>query len=103
MYVHTNLHLIYRQRDEWLKGKIKMWDVFPDDMGLDSSVESALANLDLNDPVLQPVTFDDGDILEASSSIPSDAEMTLDTEEGDAKEESNGDHGNDVDFDDDDD
>jgi hypothetical protein len=33
-YVHTNLRLIYRQREEWLKGKTKMWDVFLDDMGL---------------------------------------------------------------------
>eukprot|EP00253_Pinus_taeda_P027241 PITA_27241 len=60
VYVHTNLRLIYRQREEWLKGKTKMWDVFPDDMGLDNSVELALANMDLNDPVLEPVRFDDG-------------------------------------------
>jgi hypothetical protein len=53
VYVHTNLHLIYRQREEWVKGKTKMWDVFPDDMGFDSSVELALANMDLNDPVLE--------------------------------------------------
>jgi hypothetical protein len=26
-----------------------MWDVFPDDMGLNNNVELALANLDLND------------------------------------------------------
>ena len=103
VYVHTNLHLIYMQRDEWLKGKTKMWDVFPDDMGLDSSVELALPNMDLNDPVLELVRFDDGDILEGSSSTPVDAEMTLDTEEDDATEESNGDHDDqdiDADFDD---
>ena len=34
VYVHTNLRLIYRQREEWLKGKTNMWDVFLDDMGL---------------------------------------------------------------------
>ncbi len=82
-----------------------MWDVFPDDMGLDSSVELALANMDLNDPVLEPVTFDDGDIVEGSSSTPVDAEMTLDTKEEDVTEKSNGDHDdeyNDVDFDDED-
>jgi hypothetical protein len=33
MHVHTNLRLIYRQREEWLKGKTKR-DVFPNDMGL---------------------------------------------------------------------
>ena len=103
VYVHTNLRLIYRQREEWLKGKTKMWDVFPDDMGLDNSVELALANMNLNDPVLEPATFDDGDTLEGSSSTPTYAEITLDTKEEDAIEESSGDHDSDADFDDDDD
>ena len=67
VYVHTNLCLIYRQREEWLKGKTKMWDVF-DDMCLNNSVELALANLDLNELVLDLITFDDGDPLEGSSS-----------------------------------
>jgi hypothetical protein len=39
VYVHTDLRLVYRQREEWLKGKTKMWDVFSDDMGLNNSVE----------------------------------------------------------------
>jgi hypothetical protein len=68
VYVHTNLRLIYKQREEWLKGKTKMWDVFSDDKGLNNNVELALANLDLNELVLEPVTFDDGDPLEGSSS-----------------------------------
>jgi len=68
VYVHTNLHLICKQREEWLKGKTKMWDVFSDDKGLNNSVELALANLDLNELVLEPITFDDGDPLEGSSS-----------------------------------
>jgi hypothetical protein len=42
--------------------------VFSDDKGLNNSVELALANLDLNELVLDPVTFDDGDPLEGSSS-----------------------------------
>ena len=89
VYVHTNLRLIYRQREDWLKGKTKMWDVFPDDMGLDSSVELALANLDLNAPVLEPVRFDDG--LEGSSSTPADAEM-IEEEDASEAEESSGEH-----------
>jgi hypothetical protein len=32
------------QREEWLKGKTKMWDVFPDDMGLDNGVELAMSS-----------------------------------------------------------
>jgi hypothetical protein len=71
--VHTNLRFIYMQREEWLTGKTKMWDVFPDDIGLDNSVELALVNLDLKEPVLESVTFDDGDPLEGSSSTPTNA------------------------------
>ena len=35
VYVHTDLRLIYRKMEEWVKGKTKMWDVFRDDMGLE--------------------------------------------------------------------
>ena len=80
-----------------------MWDVFPDDMGLNNNVELTLGYLDFNDPVLEPATFGDGDTVEGSSSTPADAEMTLDIKEEDAAEESSGDHDDDsdVDFDDD--
>lgn len=78
MYVHTNLCLIYRQREEWLKGKKKTWDVFPDYMGLDNNVQMELENLDLNDLVLESFTFDDDDTLERSSSTLVDAKITLD-------------------------
>ena len=54
-----------------------MWNVFPNDMGLDSSTKLALANLDLNDPVLEPVTFDDSDPLEGSSSTPPDIDPQM--------------------------
>lgn len=48
VYVHAQLHLIYRQREELLKGKKNMWDMFLDGMSLDNSVELEFANLDLN-------------------------------------------------------
>jgi hypothetical protein len=32
------------QIEVWLKGKTKMWDVFPDDMGLDNSLELAMSS-----------------------------------------------------------
>ena len=76
MDVHTNLRLIYRKRQEWLKGRTKMWDVFPDDMGLDNNMELALANMDLTDPVLEPVTFDD-EPTKGSSSTPGDITSDL--------------------------
>lgn len=40
-----------------------MWDAFPDDMATDSTIELVLANLDLNEPVLKLVSFDDGNPL----------------------------------------
>ena len=81
MYVHSNLRLIYRKREYWVKGKTKMWDFFPDDMGLVSTTELALANLDLNDPVLEPVTFVDSDPLEGSSSTPTDIDPQMSGEQ----------------------
>jgi hypothetical protein len=84
------------------KGKTKMWDVFVDDMGLDDTVELALANMDLNDPVLEPVTFEDDIPLEGSSSTATDPvpQIGLDdhAELLEIGEESSGD---DVDFGDD--
>jgi hypothetical protein len=79
VYVHTNLRLIYRKRQEWLKGKTKMWDVFPDDMGLDGNIELALANMDLNEPVLESVTFDEDneEPLDESSTTPAGGEAEL--------------------------
>jgi hypothetical protein len=56
-------------------------DVFLDDMGLGNSVEMALANLDLHEPMLDLITFDDGDPPEGSSSTPTDANFGLDIEE----------------------
>jgi hypothetical protein len=41
----------------------------------------AFANLDLNEPLLELVTFDDGDPLQGSSSTPADADLGLDMDE----------------------
>ena len=70
-----------------MKGKTKMWDVFTDDMGLDNSIELALANMDLNDPVLKPVTFDDNDYIEGSSSTAANADRQMGKEEGEEDED----------------
>jgi hypothetical protein len=45
-----------------------MSDLCYDAMGLDNNFELALANLDLNALVIEPLTFDDVDPLEGSSS-----------------------------------
>ena len=101
VYVHSNLRLIYRKRKEWMKGKTKMWDVFPDDMGLDNTVELALANMDLNDQVLESVTFDD-EAHEGSSATLEDAAGAADLGLGTEDEEDDGEESsdnNDGDFD----
>jgi hypothetical protein len=98
VYVHTNC-LIYRQREEWLKGKTNMWDVFLDDMDLNNSVELALANLDLNELVLESVTFDDGDPLEGSFSTSTNARIALDIGEEEDGGESSGSDANLDDYD----
>jgi hypothetical protein len=41
----------------------------------------ASTNLNLNEPVLEPITVDDGDPLEESSSTSIDAHIALDIEE----------------------
>jgi hypothetical protein len=51
-----------------VKVKTTMWDVFPDDMGLD---------MDLNDPVLEPITFEDDIPLEGSSSTTTDRVLQI--------------------------
>jgi hypothetical protein len=38
VYVHTNLRLIYKAREVWLRGRTKMWDAFLDDMGMKCSI-----------------------------------------------------------------
>jgi hypothetical protein len=45
---------------------------------LNNSVELALANLDLNELVLESVSFDDGDPLEGSFSTSTNARIALD-------------------------
>jgi hypothetical protein len=77
-----------------------MWDVFSDDMGLNNSVELALANLDLNELVLEPVTFDDGDPLEGSSpeSTSTNARIALDI--GEEEEDGGESSGSDANLDD---
>jgi hypothetical protein len=40
-----------------VEGKDKDVGCILDDMGLDNNVELALVNLDLNEPLLEPVTF----------------------------------------------
>lgn len=55
--------------------------MFTDEMGIDSTIQLALANLYLNKPLLELITFDDGDPLEGSSSTSIDVNLGLDIDE----------------------
>ena len=50
-------------------------------------MELALANMDLNDPVLEPVTFDESDRMEGSSSTAGDAGHQMGREEDEGEED----------------
>jgi hypothetical protein len=50
------------------------------------SVELVLSKLDINELLREPVTFDDDDPLEVSSSTPVDAQIGLDIEEEEDEE-----------------
>ena len=56
---------------------------------LDINTELELANLDPNDLVLEPMNFDDSDLLEGSSSTPADIDPQMGGEEEEEEEESN--------------
>jgi len=49
-------------------------------MGLDCNVQLKLANLNHNEILLEPITFDDDDPLKGSFSMPADADMGLEIE-----------------------
>jgi hypothetical protein len=66
----------------------------------DNSVELALANLDLNEPMLDMVIFYDGDPLEGSSFTPTDAQIALDIEEEEEEEDGGEITGSDANLDD---
>jgi hypothetical protein len=67
---------------------------------LNNSVELELANLDLNELVLESITFDDGDPLEGSFSTSTNARIALDMgEEEEDGEESSGSDANLDDYD----
>jgi len=75
-----------------------MWDVILHDIGLENNVELTLSNLNVG-VVLDPITFDDCDPHEGSSSIWVDVEIELDIEEEDGGESSgNGAYFDDVDI-----
>eukprot|EP00253_Pinus_taeda_P032925 PITA_32925 len=56
VYVHTKPSSYYRQRKR-VEAKDKDVDVFPDDMGR-TPLLSGMANMDLNDPMLESVRFE---------------------------------------------
>jgi hypothetical protein len=86
-----------------MKGKTNMWYVFLDDVGLDDNVTLALTNMDLNDSVLEPITFEDDIPLEGSSSTIANPVPQIGLDDHVEKPNIGGERsGDNVDFDDDD-
>jgi hypothetical protein len=91
--VHNNLCLVYRAKEERLRRKAKMWDVFLDYMDIDSTFGLAFANLELHEPILKLITFDDGigDPNKGPSTILVDANLAMeDLEEEEEEHNGNG-------------
>lgn len=60
VYVHTNLHLLSRNTQQYHEGKIRLWDIGGD--GFDSFEGSNIlevANLSLDGHTMEAVLFDD--------------------------------------------
>ena len=54
VFVHTNLRLLSRQNDNYMKGETKMWDVCGDAFDpLDGAGELEIANLSLDEPDME--------------------------------------------------
>ena len=86
VYVQINLCLTYRKRKKWLKGNTQMWAVFCDNMGFEDNVKLVLDNMDFNDPMLEPINFDD-EPIEGSSSTSVDVASDLGLGEKEKEEE----------------
>ncbi|MCL7023250.1 hypothetical protein MKW94_023325 [Papaver nudicaule] len=59
VYVHSNLRLMSRRTEDYSKGATKFWDIVGEDSDLEGQPELDLANLSLDDPVLEPMIFDE--------------------------------------------
>ncbi|XP_074361159.1 uncharacterized protein LOC141701395 [Apium graveolens] len=63
VYVHTNLRLLSRKSDLYLKGETKLWDVGDDHFDpLDGVEELEIASLSLDEPEMEQMIYQDDDV-----------------------------------------
>ena len=61
VYVHSNLHLISRNSLNYNEEETRMWDIAGDRFSLDDNRILEIANLSLDEPVLEVVFFNEDD------------------------------------------
>ncbi|XP_074336689.1 uncharacterized protein LOC141673859 [Apium graveolens] len=63
VYVHTNLRLLSRKSDIYLKGETKLWDFGGDHFDpLDGAEELEIASLSLDEPEMEQMIYQDDDV-----------------------------------------
>ena len=63
VYVHTNLHLLSRKSDHYLKGETRLWDVGGDHFDQpDGAKELEIVSLLLDEPEMEAMIYADDDI-----------------------------------------
>ncbi|XP_074342711.1 uncharacterized protein LOC141680360 [Apium graveolens] len=63
VYVHTNLRLLSRKSDLYLKGETKLWDVGGDHFDpLDGAEKLEIASLSLDEPEMERMIYQDDDV-----------------------------------------
>ncbi|XP_074381164.1 uncharacterized protein LOC141722833 [Apium graveolens] len=63
VYVHTNLRLLSRKSDLYLKGETKLWDVGHDHFDpLDGAEDLEIASLSLDEPEMERMIYEDDDV-----------------------------------------
>ncbi|KNA13370.1 hypothetical protein SOVF_117590 [Spinacia oleracea] len=59
VYVHTNLRMIFKKKEEYKTGPSSYWDVGGDDLLVDNEYNEAFENLFLDDPDIEATFFND--------------------------------------------
>ncbi|XP_058221142.1 uncharacterized protein LOC131331274 [Rhododendron vialii] len=59
VFVHCNLHLLSRKSEEYTVGPSKYWDISGDQFDIEGQEVAELAQLSLDEPELEKLTFQD--------------------------------------------
>ncbi|KAF8402115.1 hypothetical protein HHK36_013067 [Tetracentron sinense] len=62
VYVHSNLRHLSRVDEHYVEGLSKYWDAVGDEFNLEGPLDLKFANLSLDDPVLESMSFEDDEM-----------------------------------------